>query len=124
MSPESTAEVCDTLIVEDDENCSHLLDKFLRVRGHITRCVTSVAEAKGRLSPDCKRMILDLNLPDGMGTEVLRQIRDADLPIKVAVVTGMNDRGTLAELSNLRPDAFFVKPVDLMDLATWMKSVA
>ena len=28
------------------------------------------------LGEECKRIILDLNLPDGSGTELLRQIRD------------------------------------------------
>jgi len=30
----------------------------------------------------------------------------------------------MAEVSKLQPDAFFVKPVDLMELMTWVKSVA
>jgi len=115
---------CDTVIVEDDESCRVLLDKFLRVRGHVTGCAGSVAEAMGMLSSDCKRVILDLNLPGGQGTELLRQIREQNMPIKVAVTTGISDRSLLAEVSTLQPDAFFTKPVDLMELMSWMKSVA
>jgi len=117
-------EICDTVIVDDDASCRALLDKFLRVRGHITGCAASLAEARPLLSGECKRVILDLNLPDGDGTELLRQIRDANLPIKVAVTSGFNDRLLMAEVSRLQPDAFFVKPVDLMELMTWVKSVA
>ncbi|SRR5258706_918769 len=118
-------EICDTVIVDDDASCRALLDKFLRVRGHITGCAASLAEARPLLSSgECKRVILDLSLPDGDGTELLRQIRDANLPIKVAVTTGFNDRLLMAEVSKLQPDAFFIKPVDLMELMTWVKSVA
>jgi len=117
-------EICDTVIVDDDASCRALLDKFLRVRGHITGCAASLAEARPLLSGDCKRVILDLSLPDGDGTELLRQIRDANLPIKVAVTSGFSDRLLMAEVSKLQPDAFFVKPVDLMELMTWVKSVA
>jgi len=114
----------DTVIVEDDEACRSLLDKFLRVRGHVTGCAASLAEARPMLSEDCKRVILDLNLPDGNGTELLRQIREANLPIKVAITTGLIDRVLMAEVSQLQPDAFFTKPVDLKELICWVKSVA
>lgn len=117
-------EVCDTVIVDDDASCRSLLDKFLRMRGHVPACAASLAEAREMLSAKCKRVILDLNLPDGNGTELLRHIRQSDLPIKVAVTTGMSDRLIMAEVSQLQPDAFFVKPVDLMELMTWVKSVA
>jgi two-component system response regulator PilR (NtrC family) len=115
---------CDTVIVEDDDACRSLLDKFLRVRGHITRCAASLAEARQMLGEDCKRVILDLSLPDGMGTELLRHIRESNLPIKVAVTTGISDRLLMAEVSQLQPDAFFTKPVDLKELICWVKSVA
>jgi len=117
-------EICDTVIVDDDDSSRALLDKFLRVRGHITGCAASLAEARPMLSGECKRVILDLNLPDGDGTELLRQNRDAKLPIKVAVTSGFIDRLLMAEVSKLQPDAFFVKPVDLMELMSWVKSVA
>ena len=55
---------------------------------------------------------------------MLRQIRESDLPIKVAVTTGLSDKQLMAEVSKLQPDAFFVKPVDLMELMTWVKSVS
>ena len=114
----------DTVIVEDDDACRSLLDKFLRVRGHTTGCAGSLAEARPMLGEDCKRVILDLNLPDGNGKELLRQIREANLPIKVAVTTGLLDRTLMAEVSQLQPDAFFTKPVDLRELICWVKSVA
>ncbi|SRR5258706_12554205 len=117
-------EICDTVIVDDDESCRVLLDKFLRMRGHITGCAASLAEARPMLSESCKRVILDLSLPDGHGTDLLRQIRESDLPIKVAVTTGLSDKQLMAEVSKLQPDAFFVKPVDLMELMTWVKSVS
>ena len=115
---------CDTVIVEDDDACRSLLEKFLRVRGHVTGCAASLAEARPMLGEDCKRVILDLSLPDGNGTELLRQIRESNLPIKVAVTTGVLDRVLMAEVSQLQPDAFFTKPVDLRELICWVKSVA
>jgi DNA-binding response OmpR family regulator len=119
-----STEAYDTVIVEDDASCRSLLDKFLRVRGHVTGCAASLAEAREMLGQDCKWVILDLSLPDGEGTELLRHIRDSNLPIKVAVTTGKTDRMLMAEVSQLQPDAFFTKPVDLIELMCWIKSVA
>jgi len=118
-----TQEICDTVIVDDDDSCRSLLDKFLRMRGHVTGCAGSLAEARPMLLHSCKRVILDLNLPDGQGTELLRKIRDENMPIKVAITTGLSDRMLMAEVSKLQPDAFFTKPVDLMELMRWVKSV-
>ena len=120
----SGTEVCDTVIVEDDAACRSLLEKFLRVRGHVTESAGSLAEARSMLDGDCKRVILDLALPDGQETELLRQIRDQNLPIKVAITTGVQDRVLMAEVSQLQPDAFFTKPVNLIELMGWVKSVA
>jgi DNA-binding response OmpR family regulator len=117
-----TEQTADTVIVDDDLSCRTLLEKFLRVRGHITGSAASLAEARAMLPGECKRVILDLNLPDGQGTELLRQIRDANMPIKVAVTTGVSDRQLFAEVSKLQPDAFFVKPVDLIELMAWIKT--
>src|SRR5947207_2425126 len=98
MPSSAAEETVDTLIVDDDESCRALLDKFLRVRGHVPACAASIAEARPMIGADCKRVILDLNLPDGQGTELLRHIRDENLPIKVAITTGVSDRVLLAEV--------------------------
>src|SRR5258705_1365622 len=102
-----STEAYDTVIVEDDDSCRALLDKFLRVRGHVTGCAASLAEARSMLGGDCKRVILDLSLPDGEGTELLRHIRDANLPIKVAVAARDPGTGRLAQGAGRQAAALF-----------------
>jgi DNA-binding NarL/FixJ family response regulator len=65
-------------------------------------------------------MILDMNLPDGLGTRVLRHVRTARLPIKVAVLSGSLDSGLIKEAESLGPDALFVKPPDWDAVLDWI----
>ena len=71
-------------------------------------------------SPDS--VILDLRLPDGSGLAVLRHIRDLQLPVDVAVVSGATDDDMLAEAALMRPDALFTKPADLTEVVAWLRA--
>jgi DNA-binding NarL/FixJ family response regulator len=64
--------------------------------------------------------VLDLNLPDGNGIEVLRYARSAGLPARIAVHTGVADPALLQQVRALKPDALFVKPFDPDDLLAWL----
>ena len=58
-------------------------------------------------------IILDLDLPDGNGVELLRKIRTEKRAVKVLVVTASDDPLVLREVRLLQPDALLCKPVDL-----------
>jgi CheY-like chemotaxis protein len=61
-------------------------------------------------------VILDLMLPDGDGEAVLAHIRQNELPIRVAVTSGISDPERLRAIQKLEPEACFGKPVDLKQL--------
>jgi DNA-binding NarL/FixJ family response regulator len=61
-------------------------------------------------------VLLDLQLPDGNGVQILEMIHDQSLPVRVAVVTGVSDPIRLWEATRLHPDAFMRKPVDPYNL--------
>lgn len=111
------------LIVEDDADLCDLVSKVLEKSGFQTIVATTLAEAFRLLAgrPFC--VLLDLALPDGNGVEVLRLVRRMDAPIKVAVLTGSDDRSHLGTALLLKPDAFFRKPVQLSQLVDWITSV-
>ena len=58
-------------------------------------------------------VILDLDLPDGSGVELLRQIRTENRGMKVVIVTGSDDAALLSNVRSLGADALFHKPLDL-----------
>jgi DNA-binding response OmpR family regulator len=109
------------LVVEDDPLIRNGLMALLRGNGHGTVAAASVAEAGQRLDDATPtKMLLDLNLPDGPGTEVLRRIRGESLPVRVALVTGGSDPALTEEARALGVDAVFIKPPDWDKLLEWV----
>ena len=60
------------LVVEDDPSTLSLLANLLEMRGFSTRTAVSLAEARQSLDPVPDICMVDLRLPDGDGTELLR----------------------------------------------------
>jgi DNA-binding NarL/FixJ family response regulator len=65
-------------------------------------------------------VVLDLMLPDGTGVELLKLVRDENLPVRVAIATGIGDTDLMSEAILLKPNAFFTKPIDATELVSWL----
>lgn len=79
------------LIIEDDQEVRELLDIFLSKNGFI---VIPTSGGKGGIDlarqhhPDL--VLLDANLPDLDGIDVLKEIRNFDKSAKVVMLSGLN----------------------------------
>ncbi len=60
--------------------------------------------------------MLDLGLIDGSGEEVLRYVREAGMPSRVAVVSGHIDPSSILGLKPWKPDVLLTKPIHFEDL--------
>jgi DNA-binding response OmpR family regulator len=81
----------------------------------------TVAEAMGALAQRPDWVLLDLMLPDGCGTDVLRKLRAEGPPSKVCVITGCGPQ-KLEEVRVLRPDLILKKPLDVEGLLAALTS--
>ena len=111
------------LIVEDDLALRAMLAAILSVQGFEAAFAGTVAKGLKALDAKPELVILDLKLPDGLGTQVLRQIRARSLPATVAVLTGMSDMGVLSQLVQLRADKVFLKPFGIADFKLWLNQL-
>ena len=111
------------LVVEDDADSFEWVRRRLAQYGYEADWASTVGDGLGKLDLGPCAVILDLGMPDGSGTNILRTIRDRNLPTKVAVVSGVDASALHAEAAQLKPDAFFQKPVDAIELMIWLKSV-
>lgn len=106
------------LVVEDDPSVRTALERAFRSAGMTVASASTLSEGIAMLAA-CDVALVDLNLPDGRGTNLLRAIRHARLPVRAAVLSGSLDAETVVAASGERPDAVFRKPVDLATVVAW-----
>jgi DNA-binding response OmpR family regulator len=104
------------LIVEDDLDTRRALRGIFKVLGWEVSEARRASEAMSQLDPAPDMMILDLKLPDGRGETVLKRVREKRLKTRVAVCTGIFDRGRLTDVWEMKPDAILQKPIDAVEL--------
>ncbi len=111
------------LVVEDDEVFSQLLTMHLEDLGHIPLVALDLAQARKQLrtiTPDA--ILLDQQLPDGYGMDLLREIKaDQDAP-PVIMVTGVSDNALVIEAMKAGAYDFVRKPMDELELDTTLNN--
>lgn len=111
----------EVLIVEDDRSSRAALKTLLKSLQFKPLAVADLASARKELARSTpKILILDLMLPDGNGTDLLAEIRQAKKAIRVAVVTAVTDTLRLHEVTAWNPEALFGKPIDVADFDDWL----
>ena len=79
------------LLVEDDRNLAQLLQRRLAADGITVVHAPTVADGQLLTQADAfTAVILDLQLPDGTGLEVLRLLRAQDHAVPVLVLSGLD----------------------------------
>jgi len=101
------------LVIDDDLYTRHVLSNLFTRRGWQVRLASTVAEGLLALDQEPRFIILDLNLPDGGGELVLREVRLHHPGTLVAVCSGSQDPAQLAEVRGLGPELMLCKPVDI-----------
>jgi DNA-binding NtrC family response regulator len=113
LAPERVA----VLVVEDDPAFGSVLGEELQAWGHTVALAASVAEARERLQVEaCDVAVLDLQLPDGSGLDVLREISSTGLPVEALVLTGHAEVPTALEAMRLGAYDYLSKPPRLDEL--------
>ncbi|MBS2004214.1 MAG: response regulator transcription factor [Cyanobacteria bacterium SZAS LIN-5] len=105
------------LITEDDSEFCDILAKFLKSYFHEVDTAHDAGSANELLrSFDYDLLILDLNLPDGSGQQVLRQLRDRGSKLLVLVLTGRHEIKDKTQLFETGADDYLTKPADLREV--------
>ncbi len=103
------------LIVEDEAGSRDALAALIEVSGFEVETAASLGEARAALASGPDVVLCDLGLPDGHGTELLRELED-EPGVEFIVVTGKATVGSAVEALRCGAYDYLTKPVDVQRL--------
>ena len=119
MTAKVTGGRADVLLIEDTPSLSVAYQGFLKTAGIASDLAENGADAMAALRRSAYRLVLlDLNLPDMDGFDILRHVREAELGSSVVVVTAQGSLNTAIQAMQLGATDFLVKPFNAERLVT------
>jgi len=113
------------LLVEDTADVADAIVEHFRRRGEAVDRAATCAEAGDALAVQgYDLMILDINLPDGSGVELLRGLREARDTTPVLMLTARLAVEDRVEALDLGADDYLMKPFDLRELEARARALA
>jgi DNA-binding NtrC family response regulator len=111
------------LVVDDDIHSLSALAELVEAEGFDTSTADNLAQARLSLEKQMPDVVLsDLMLPDGRGTELLRELLEQPT-VEVILVTGKATVETAVEALRLGAFDYLTKPIDLGRLKTLLARV-
>ena len=99
------------LIVEDEKDILKRLSMFLSEHNFYIIVASSIDEVYEKTDASIDLALLDINLPDGKGDELIKYFKERD--IRIIITTVKNDSNYIAEALDNGVDDYITKPFDL-----------
>jgi two-component system, NtrC family, response regulator AtoC len=113
------------LVVDDELNFRENISQYLSSNGHEVLQAGSITEAREFIKKDMAELILlDIELPDGYGPDLLTELARIDIRPLVIMVTGYGDIETAVEVMKSGAHDFLTKPVKFERLDLSIKRAA
>lgn len=107
------SQMIDVLIVEDNSSLARVYEAYLDDSNYSTRLATTLAAAKQDIdlkAPDI--VLLDIQLPDGSGMDILQELSVTDNDVQTIVMTSQGSSEMAVEAIRLGAFDFLTKPFD------------
>ena len=104
------------LIIEDDKNSAYILKQFLEKKGYNVDVFYDLKSANEIDLNKYDIALLDMILPDGKGTEKIKEYIDINPFLKVIIMTGFGDVQDAVYSMKSGAFDFIKKPIDLKRL--------
>lgn len=109
------------LIVEDDLGLANLLRINMELYGFVAKLVNSCTEFNKVKLIDYDLVILDINLPDGSGYDLIKVIKDKKIPI--IILSAFDQLENKIKGFELGADDYLTKPFESIELIMRIKSI-
>lgn len=112
------------LIIEDEKELVKSMAQYLRQESYVCEIAYSAREAKEKITVfeyDC--ILLDINLPDGNGLQLLEMLKEAGKTDGVIIITAKNSLEDRVQGLNLGADDYLSKPFYLPELSARVSAV-
>ena len=112
------------LIIEDEISLANSIISFLKMDGHICEQATNYKTALEKINLyqyDCA--LVDINLPDGSGLDIIRQLKVANKPTGIIIISARDTVDDRIKGLEIGADDYLVKPFDLAELNARIKSL-
>jgi DNA-binding response OmpR family regulator len=112
------------LIIEDEKDMLDTMKNFLEKENFIVETAVSILEAKDKIGVynyDC--ILLDINLKDGNGLSLLKDLKEKEIEDGVIIVSARNSLDDRLEGLNLGADDYLAKPFHMSELNARVKAV-
>jgi FixJ family two-component response regulator len=88
--------MCTVYIIDDEKQTADMLGEFVSLMGHEAYVYTEATQffSENSIFPPCSVLILDLNMPDMDGVEVMRHLAEIHRLIPLILISGY-DKGVL-----------------------------
>jgi DNA-binding NtrC family response regulator len=105
------------LVVEDEENARVHLSTLLTKKGYEVVCAATLAEAREHIRIGTGDVILlDVNLPDGYGPDLLAETSSLQIHPPIILITGYGNIDMAVEAMKNGAHDFLTKPIQLNQL--------
>ncbi len=109
-------DVVKILIVEDDEMAANLMKEYLEDCTFVVECVHTITDGLSFIQQnDYHILLLDLNLPDFNGLDMLKSIKNR-VAIPVIIISAYSDTPTKVQAFRYGASDYMVKPIDMEEL--------
>lgn len=112
------------LLVEDDHLLGDAIRDHVAAAGHGVDWVKRLDDARAALrGVTYELLLLDLNLPDGRGLDLLKELRTEKSNLPVLILTAQDQLTQRIDGLNAGADDYLVKPFDLNELSARLAAV-
>lgn len=112
------------LIIEDEMSLQELMATTLKKEGYVVETAydfSTAADKLGSYNYDC--ILLDINLPDGNGLDILSRIKSSGNPVNVIIISARDSIDDKIKGLELGADDYLAKPFHLAELVARIRSV-